>query len=248
MLLVAIQAPDRTDPRHVLRHLVVFGQLGLVLGLLLELGVAGLVPHVVGLVVQYQQAARARKTLDERRGHGLQPFGLTCVEQQFHLPLFPLRQRRCVLALAQKLVEVGDHQRAFVGIQGARAGHGIVDLQVEIALEGGRHHRIREEHRGLAAGRCEVLQQAILHEQVGRDQDCVLAEPEPAFPFHHRVQVGPRDDEAHHLGLARPCRKLAAHLGPWIALRPKWLNLGHRVQLLGAPDAAYFVEVDEGLD
>ena len=76
----------------------------------------------------------------------------------------------------------------------------------------------------------------------------MLAKAKPALAFQDRVQVGPRDDQAHHLGLARPGGELAAQLGPRIALRTQRLDLGQRVQLLGAPDAAHLVQIDEGLD
>ena len=55
------------------------------LGLLLELRVPGLVPDVVRLVVEYEQAARSGEAIDQRRLDGLELGGLGVLEEQLHL-------------------------------------------------------------------------------------------------------------------------------------------------------------------
>ena len=77
LVLAAVELPDATDPRHLGLGVVVPRNLGLLLRLLLELRVPRLVPHVVGLVVQHEQAARTGEAFDERGLNGLESLGLT---------------------------------------------------------------------------------------------------------------------------------------------------------------------------
>ena len=202
-LALTVQASDRPDPGHGRCFVVGLADPGLVSRLLFELRVPGLIPDVVRLVVQDQQATRLREAIQQRRRHGFQPLGLAHLKQQLDLLLLPLPDGRRVLALAQQLMVVGDHQGALRGIQQARAGRRVVDLQVPHLVERGGHHGIAQEHGRLAIGRAEILKQPILNEQVRRDQDRVRTEPERTFGLFDRVQVGPGDEQAHHLGLAR---------------------------------------------
>ena len=76
----------------------------------------------------------------------------------------------------------------------------------------------------------------------------MLAEPERVVPLTYGVEVRPRDEQAHHLRLARAGSELTAELSPRIALRLERWYASDFVKLLGAPDASHFVQVNKRLD
>ena len=123
------------------------------------------------------------------------------------------------LPRAEKLMVVGDDERALGGVERQRTRRRRVGTRFQAFSNSGRSldpikTRLVSRRAGRKSGEADRA-----HEETGGDHDCAPAEAERIVRLEHRIQVRPGDEEAHHLRLARARCELATELRPGVTLR-----------------------------